>query len=51
MKSETKSLFKPKDDQNVDDCLSHQIDTFDDIMNHKEDISFLVNKAKEDIDQ
>ena len=48
MSPEGKSLFHPQHDEDVEDCLSRRIDMFDDIVNHKADISLLVNRASEE---
>jgi len=37
-------LFNSTDDS-IEDCLSRRIDMFDEIINHKQDISLVVNKA------
>ena len=44
--TEAMLLFNCKDDS-IEDCLSRQIDIFDEIINHKQDISMVVNKANE----
>ena len=45
--TEATLLFCPQDDESVEDCLSRRIDVFDDILNNKIDVSFIVNRACE----
>ena len=44
---EAKLLFKNKEGESVEECISRRIDMFDEILNNRKDISLLVNKAGE----
>ena len=46
--SEAAFLFNPNKNEFVDDCLSRQIDFFNNIINNKFDVSIIVNKALEE---
>ena len=46
--TEATLLFCPQDDESVEDCLSRRIDLFDDILNNKIDVSFIVKRACEE---
>ena len=45
---EALQLFQPKSDESVKDCSSQRINLFDGILNNREDVSYIVNKASED---
>ena len=47
--TEAIQLFNcPKEHDSIEDCLSHQIDIFDKITNHKQKVHLMVNKANEE---
>ena len=45
--TEATLLFCPQDDKSVEDCLSRRIDIFEDILNNKIDVSFIVKKGRQ----
>ena len=45
--TEVTLLFCPQDNESVEDYLSRHIDVFDNILNNKIDVSFIVKKGRQ----